>query len=298
MAFDGWCPFAEKLPISTREYSEVRIVPLISVVEHITDGDDSRGWLQHADNQSSVHFLIREEMRNGVLVGVIYQFMPITWAAWGNGRTSPNNPFMPSWAKAYVARGININHATVSVEHERNWPFSTMMDGPMLEASLRLHKWLASVAPTIKRNREYIIGHFQIDHITRAHCPGGVGGALFPFDQIIQAMQSPGLPAPVVTPAAPKITPTPFHRPVGNPFDTQIGGAIADFWMARGSLEIFGWPITDELNEVLEDRQEYKLQRFEKTWLHWRADQGVKVANLGLKYNDLERQLATFQPHR
>lgn len=182
---DGWYPEAKKLPITTSEYWPSRAVPLVGIVDHITDGIDSRNYLQNANNGSSVHFLIREE--NGK--GVVYQFMPIQWAAWGNGRYSNNNPNMPAWVKSLIARNININHATVSIEHERDWPFTTEMGGPMLEASIALHKWLKQVVPTITASRDYVIGHYQIDHIDRANCPGGAGGKLFPFARIVGAMQ-------------------------------------------------------------------------------------------------------------
>lgn len=184
MANDGWYPGAVRLPITTNEFFPTRAVPLVSIVDHITDGDDSRDWLQHANNASSVHFLIREESGKGV----VYQFMPVERAAWGNGRFSNSNPFMPDWVKSLIARGVNINHATVSIEHERNWPFSTLLAGPMLEASIALHKWLVQNYPTISADRTHIIGHYQIDNDTRANCPGGPGGNLFPFDGIIAAV--------------------------------------------------------------------------------------------------------------
>lgn len=62
MATETWFPGAVRLPITTNEYYKKRAVPCISVVEHITAGTDSRGWLQNAENGSSVHFLIRVEV--------------------------------------------------------------------------------------------------------------------------------------------------------------------------------------------------------------------------------------------
>lgn len=286
MTTNGWYPKAKRLPITTDEYS-TRITSLIAIIDHITDGDDSRDWLQHARNDSSVHFLIRGE--GGV--AVVYQFMSIFLAAWGNGRYSKNNPFMPAWARDLVARGININHATVSIEHERDWPFSTVMDGPMLEASIDLHKWLDAEVPTIIADREHVAGHYQIDHILRAHCPGGPGGKLFPFDTIIRAMRAqeaqnaPAVPTPIPVPLPAGALVTPFHRPIGSPFPAQHGGAIADFWNGNPNrLRDYGWPIKDERKAILENGQEYTVQEYERVWLHWRPGEDVGVARLGVMY--------------
>jgi len=241
---ETWYPQAVRLPIATKEYFKVRAVPTISIVEHITAGADSRNWLQLADNASSVHFLIRVE--NGK--GVVYQFMPIEWAAWGNGRFSNNNPFMPDWVKAMIAQGININHATISIEHEGVVPTATLYTGPMLEADLKLNKWLADTVPTIKRDRTHIIGHYQIDHVDRAFCPGGPGGRLYPFDTIIGALNMPAS----------------HHFPETN---LDVAGDFYAFWQANGGLSIFGYPIRAEAN----NNQSFERARFE------RHPEGIKL---------------------
>lgn len=99
---ETWYPLAVKKPITTGEFYRVRGIPTISIVEHITAGTNSIDWLQHANNASSVHFLIRVE--NGR--AVVYQFMPIEWAAWGNGRYSNPNPFMPQWIKDIIRLAV------------------------------------------------------------------------------------------------------------------------------------------------------------------------------------------------
>jgi N-acetyl-anhydromuramyl-L-alanine amidase AmpD len=186
MATETWYPAAVRLPISTREYFKDRGMPILAICDHITAGSDSRGWLQNADNQSSVHFLIRVERG----AAVVYQFMPIEWAAWGNGRHSgTGNPFMPGWVRDQVRAGVNPNLFTVSIEHEGVVPKPELYTGPMLDASIALHKWLVNTVPTIPRDRDHVIGHYQIDHIQRPFCPGGAGGSAFPFGAIVAALQ-------------------------------------------------------------------------------------------------------------
>src|SRR5687768_12522092 len=224
---ETWYPAAVQRPIATGEYYRNRAVPTISIVEHITAGTDSRDWLQYADNGSSVHFLIRVE--NGR--AVVYQFMPIEWAAWGNGRFSRNNPHMPQWIKDIIKQGPTdriisnkILGATISIEHEGKTPTAALYTGPMLEASIELNKWLAATVPTIKRDRDHIIGHYQIDHVNRPFCPGGTGGGLFPFDKVLNAM-----------------TGAPIEKRVMNGF--EVSGAFLRYWDTKGGLEIFGLPI-------------------------------------------------------
>jgi N-acetyl-anhydromuramyl-L-alanine amidase AmpD len=250
---ETWYPDAVRLPIATKEYFKTRSAPTISIVEHITAGADSRNWLQFADNASSVHFLIRVE--NGR--GVVYQFMPIEWAAWGNGRFSTNNPFMPDWVKAMIVRGININHATISIEHEGLAPTEVLYTGPMLDTDIKLNKWIADTVNTIKRDREHIIGHYQIDHIQRAFCPGGPGGHFYPFDKIIGALN---MPTDVTFPET----------------NVTVKADFYAFWQANGGLPIFGYPIRAERDMIMPDATSIRVQSFERARFE-RQQGGIKL---------------------
>jgi N-acetyl-anhydromuramyl-L-alanine amidase AmpD len=278
---DGWYPQAKRLPITTDEFTEPRGDVLTTICNHISDGTDSRGWLQNADNQSSVHFLIRLE--NGK--GVVYQFMSVNRAAWGNGRHSgTSNPYMPAWLKAYITRGGNPNNCTVSIEHERKWPFTTTLPDPMLKASIELHKWLTATYPTIIVDRDHVIGHYQIDHVQRAHCPGGPGGKLFPFDTIIAALK-PVQPQP--RPTVPTPTPNPDAYIELNGF--YLGGAIRRYWEEHGGVGVFGLPLENEqFGVTLEDGRPYTVQLFEYEMLAWRIGEQVRKVRLGAMYKALK----------
>lgn len=250
----GWYPGATKLPITTQEFYKTRAVPLVSICDHVTAGSDSRDWLQNANNQSSVHFLIR--MEGGA--AVVYQFMSVEMGAWGNGRYSSNNPYMPAWVKSQIARGININHATVSIEHEKPVPFNNDMPAPMLAASIKLHKWLIAEYPTIKPTRDFIIGHYQIDGVNRAFCPGGAGGKGFPFEEILAALQS---------------APQPPQPPPANQTAIQAYAA---------SHSYVGLPLWSAEREMtLEDGRPYQVMLFERALLHWRPGEAVGEARIG-----------------
>ena len=242
---ETWCPFAVKMMITTQEFTKQRVYPTVSACEHITAGFDSRAFLQNADNTSSVHFLIR--MENGV--AVIYQFMPIEWAAWGNGRFSRGNPYNPQWIRAFIdsqpdtaAGRARVSQfllsSTISIEHEAIAPRPGLYTGPFLDASIRLNKWIADTVSTIKRDRDHIIGHYQIDHINRAFCPGGPGGMYFPFSTIVEALN----PTPPQDPPSVQFFPETGHT---------VGHGFLDYFRTHGQLETFGYPITEEVPEVI-----------------------------------------------
>ncbi len=256
-----WYPPAVRLPITTKEFFNPRGAVLVAICDHITDGTDSRDWLQHADNQSSVHFLIRMEGA----VAVVYQFMPVTWAAWGNGRYSLNNPYMPQWVRNMIARNENINRATISIEHERDWPFTSLPPEAMTRASIDLHQWLCDAYPAIVRDRQHILGHYQIDHISRANCPGGPGGLLFPFDRIVGALNN--------EPHA-QGDPCTLYQETGFP----VCHGFRDYYNANGGIPRYGYPITGEMVDEIGSVR-YTVQYFQRARFEWH-DKGPEPAHV------------------
>ena len=63
-----------------------------------------------------------------------------------------------------------------------------------------------------------------------------------------------------------------------------VGGAFLDFWTAHGGVDIFGYPISDEFSEVLDDGRVRRVQYFERARLeiHPRADGSGDDVLLGL----------------
>lgn len=268
---ETWYPKAKRLPITTGEYNKNRGMPILAICNHITAGGDSRDWLQHANNSSSVHFLIRVEGGKAV----VYQFMPIEWMAWANGRHSGvGNPFMPEWVRDYIRQGINPNSFTISIEHEGVTPSAALYTGPMLETTIELHKWIAATVPTVKVEHGRLLGHFMIDNVQRPFCPGGPGGKLFPFDRIISALKGAPTPTPMPTPLPPVPQPPPVP-PVA---------AIEVYATAHPYV---GLPLeAHEVMRVLEDGREYSTRLYERALLHWRAGEPVGEARIGVMWQE------------
>jgi hypothetical protein len=266
MSKETWYPKAHRMPITTLEFFNPRAHDAISIVDHITDGEDSRWFLQNANNGSSVHFLIREE--NGV--AVVYQFMPLEYAAWGNGIWSEANPYMPAWIRALLpdlrANKDNINHYTISIEHERKWPFVTTLPLTMKAATIELQTWLCKAVPTIVVDRDHLIGHYQIDHIRKANCPGGKGGGLFPFNDIIAAIRSENVGSIVLN-------------------GCLISGAIYTEWAKLG-IPTHGLPITNQEPMDFPGVGTLQVQWFERSRLELHPDGTVTHGRVGAEAHD------------
>jgi hypothetical protein len=63
-----------------------------------------------------------------------------------------------------------------------------------------------------------------------------------------------------------------------------LGGAFLEFWTAHGGLDLFGYPISDELSEVLDDGRIRRVQYFERARMeaHPRPDGSGEDVLLGL----------------
>ena len=117
--------------------------------------------------------------------------------AWGNG--IPGNPDTSiPWVKECVDKNINFNTLTISIEHEGYSGNAFTED--QYYASLWLHRYLITNYG-IKVDRQYIVGHYQLDRINRASCPGPT----FPWDRLMSDLadlkQSSGS-GPVYSPPA------------------------------------------------------------------------------------------------
>jgi N-acetyl-anhydromuramyl-L-alanine amidase AmpD len=102
-------------------------------------------------------------------------------AAWCNGVM--HLPDLPvPWIRQCWFRHINPNLMTISIEHEG------LTGVPLTEAqivsTIALHRLLMGKY-RIPRDRHGVVGHYQIDSVNKARCPG----AAFPWDRLMRAVQ-------------------------------------------------------------------------------------------------------------
>lgn len=153
---------------------------------HIAQGgyDAAVSWLTdaQANPNSSAHFVIAKD-------GRISQLVSIKDGAWANGlawvadATQPNGGYWnnprgvkvaPSWKD--IISGVNPNLYTISVEHEGFYQDQWTQE--MYDANNKLLAWIAAqlgqtpAAPFQFVAHRSLIGHYEIDPVDRANCPG------------------------------------------------------------------------------------------------------------------------------
>lgn len=178
---DGWMPGIEYAPIAWQPKSGVEQSTFgannqpIAIVDHIMQGYQSTmiAWAESKtpDRRVAVHFTIS-------MKGRIVQHLPVNRCGIHAGLARN-----PSWA---LYKGFNPNLYTIGIEHEGCsveprgygvpqsiiWSPSNPWPEPMKEASLRVKRWCFDNVPSLGRpSAQSIIGHYEIDSISRADDP-------------------------------------------------------------------------------------------------------------------------------
>lgn len=147
------------------------------IVWHIAEGtyNGTIAWEQNPQSQTSSHFVLGKN-------GEITQLVPLERAAWTQGAVkSPTHPLVA------MRKGVNPNLYCISIECEGFWKDTKgKLTDKALKSAVELTKHIVAEVERIYGveipiDREHIIGHYQINSVTRSHCPG----ELFPFDELI-----------------------------------------------------------------------------------------------------------------
>jgi N-acetyl-anhydromuramyl-L-alanine amidase AmpD len=192
----------------------------LAICDHIMQGamESTNGWFKNLRSDVSSHFGVAAD-------GRIWQWVKVEDTAWANG-VFQNPDTSVDWIANCVRNNINPNNVTISIEHE-GYTGKTLPES-QYQATLWLHRYLCKNY-NIPVDRKHLIGHNQIDKVSRASCPG----TAFPWDRLLKDLSNntvvvqPPAPTPppvaVVTPPAPKpepipvITPAPTPTPVTTP---------------------------------------------------------------------------------
>lgn len=159
----------------TNSSSREGYVPIV-IVNHISSGTMSSmdSWFTSSGNEvSSAHFGVSKD-------GRIHQYVDIRRMAWANGVKSEQ----ARQSKTPVVREmkVNPNLYSISIEHEGT-------DGKLTEAQYKASLWLHffirdEILRIWKKDIPLtpfnVIGHFQIDPIRKASCPG----KYFPWERL------------------------------------------------------------------------------------------------------------------
>ena len=161
------------------------------IVSHITEGsfDGAVTWLCNPASKASAHFVVARD-------GRITQLVDIKDAAWVNGTSvdiskDPKRHYSKSTLATVKNRKTNANYYTVGIEHEG---FSKDGQGKLadtqLQATIWLHKHIIKEVKLIygidiNLDRKAIVGHYQINPITKPNCPG----RNFQWDTLINVLR-------------------------------------------------------------------------------------------------------------
>ena len=142
----------------------------IAIVNHIMQGTltGTDSWFANPASIVSSHFGVGKN-------GEIHQYVSLDNPAWANGGVNK-----PDWP--LLVQGVNPNYYTVSIEHEGYT--GDVMPEAQYQATLALHRWLIETLG-IPVTRDSIIGHYRIDSINKANCPG----AGFPWDRLFKDLE-------------------------------------------------------------------------------------------------------------
>jgi hypothetical protein len=107
--------------------------------------------------------------------------------------------------------------------------------------------------------REEVLGHVELG--TTGSCPGTVmSDFIYPYRSEHVGEQ--------------QVTDGKFFtaKESGLPEGHFIGGGFWWFWLHRGGLPIFGYPLTEEIQEVLEDGKTHTVQYFERCVMEYHPE--------------------------
>jgi N-acetyl-anhydromuramyl-L-alanine amidase AmpD len=154
----------------------------VAIVHHICEGSltGTDSWFSSPQSKASAHFCIGKN-------GEIHQYVDVNDAAWANGLMQDIDTSI-SWLAKCWNDNMNPNLVTVSIEfegkHSEDPTGFYHFTEEQIRACIALDAWLCETL-NITPSKETIIGHFQIDGVTRANCPG----PNFPFERIVKALQ-------------------------------------------------------------------------------------------------------------
>jgi hypothetical protein len=152
---------------------------IVAICDHIMQSsiESADSWFKNSASEVSAHFGVARD-------GRIYQWVRTENTAWANGIVNRANTGI-GWLADAIRRGLNPNYLTLSIEHEGL--SGQAFPETQYQATLWLHRHLVD-GYGVTPDRQHIIGHNQIDSVSRANCPGSA----FPWDRLFNDLRATG----------------------------------------------------------------------------------------------------------
>lgn len=158
----------------------------LAVVCHIMEGSLSGcdSWFSNPAAQASSNYGVGKD-------GAIHQYVDPEGpdAPFANGIVQ--NPAATFQKLAALTGGVNPNYWTVSIEHEGHT--GDVLTDAQLATSAQLTAWLCSRFG-IPADEDHLLGHFEIDSVSRAHCPGWDRAGWLRYEAAVSAALQPADP--------------------------------------------------------------------------------------------------------
>lgn len=165
--------------------------------------------------------------------GTVHQYVDEADAAYHAGIL--HQPDALSWvpsSRRGVSDGRNVNERSVGIEHEGQT--GEALTDAQFAATVALQREIIA-RYAIPVDREHIVGHYQLDHVTRAHCPGDG----FPWVALMAVLQE--------------------EEPMDQVTRDAVTAGLTTIWTAKAALEA---PLPARLRTARGDQsQEARLVR-------------------------------------
>lgn len=230
----GWCPFADPVEIPGSNYALGNDGQL-AVSLHIVVGSLASciSTFKNPKAIKSAHFVIGKD-------GSLVQFVSIDDTAYAQGiaydRTAKRwFTDRPGEGKRYVkptwkllTTTMNVNRHIISIEHEGN-PGDPLTNA-MKRTQTRLLAWIAAERDLVYAVGSTLIGHFMLDDVGRAFCPGKA----FDLAAIASAANAANQPS--------------YTQLWGTHYDYFFESGIAAAWRERAA--VLGAAVSDETKDA------------------------------------------------
>lgn len=131
--------------------------PVRAIIDHIGQGHLGGFDAVFLNGYLSAHYVVLYD-------GTIYQYVDPDDVAYHCGVV-----YKPDRTLPWFDWGVNPNLVTIGIEHEGFT--GDPMPEPQYQATMELHCYLVDCYQ-IPIDRDHITGHFRLDSVNRAHCPG------------------------------------------------------------------------------------------------------------------------------
>lgn len=150
---------------------------LVAICDHIAAGTAAGldATFLNPASEVSAHYGVMKD-------GSVHRYVRDEDAAYGAGILNHPDTSLPWLPPLAPSTGRLVNQRVISIEHEGN--SGDALTDAQFAATVELHRTLIAKW-SIPVDRDHIIGHYRLDSVNRAGCPGSG----FPWDELFEKLE-------------------------------------------------------------------------------------------------------------